>query len=142
MTNFLEQLSEQSADVVARAAGSVVQVHGHRRPSAGVVFGDGLILTPATIDDDGASVRAGEQSYAGAVLGRVASMGLTVVRVDGLRAPALEAGPEPKPGNIGVAIGRTWSGGVMSVLAPITVVGGPLQTGRSGSIERVIRIQQ
>jgi S1-C subfamily serine protease len=40
-----------------------------------------------------------------------------------------------------VAIGRTWSGGVMAALAPVAVVGGPLRTGRASSIERVIRIQ-
>jgi S1-C subfamily serine protease len=40
-----------------------------------------------------------------------------------------------------VAIGRTWSGGVMASWAPVAVVGGPLRTGRASSIERVIRIQ-
>jgi S1-C subfamily serine protease len=40
-----------------------------------------------------------------------------------------------------VAIGRTWSGGVMATLAPVAVVGGPLRTGRARVIDRVIRIQ-
>jgi S1-C subfamily serine protease len=143
MNNALEQFSDQLASIVDRAAGAVVQVHGHRRPAAGVVFGDGLILTPVTATDDRVTVHTGDnQAHEGVVLGRAANMGLTVVRVEGLARPALDAAPEPKPGNLGIAIGRTWSGGVMASLAPITVVGGPLRTGRSGSIERVIRIQQ
>jgi len=76
------------------------------------------------------------------VLGRIANMGLTVVRVEGLNRTALAPAQEPKPGQLGVAIGRTWSGGVMAALAPIAVVGGPLRTSRTGAIERVIRIQQ
>ena len=143
MDNVLDQFSNQVASIVDRTASSVVQVHGHRRPAAGVVFGDGLILTPATTNDDRVTVHAGDdQAHEGVVLGRINHMGLTVVRVEGLARAALEAAPEPKPGNVAIAIGRTWSGGVMASLAPIAVVGGPLRTGRSGSIERVIRIQQ
>ena len=82
------------------------------------------------------------QTAEGAVLGRIGNMGLTVVRVDGLNRPALAPAHEPKPGHLAVAVGRTWSGGVMATLAPIAVVGGPLRTGRTGSIDRVIRIQQ
>jgi S1-C subfamily serine protease len=142
MTNVLEQLSNDISSIVDRAAGSVVQVYGRRRPFSGVVFGKGLVLTPAHADEDAVSVRAGDHSLDGAVLGRVANMGLTVVRVDGLAVPALDAAGEPKPGNLAIAIGRTWSGGVMSALAAVSVVGGPLRTGRSASIDRVIRIQQ
>ena len=39
-----------------------------------------------------------------------------------------------------LAVGRTWSGGLFSALAPVSVVGGPLRTGRSSEIARVIRI--
>ena len=39
-----------------------------------------------------------------------------------------------------LAVGRTWSGGLFSALAPVSVVGGPLRTGRPSEIARVIRI--
>ena len=48
--------------------------------------------------------------------------------------------PNHVPGHIALAVGRTWSGGVFSALAPIAVVGGPLRTGRASEIARVIRI--
>jgi S1-C subfamily serine protease len=136
-------LSHEIESAVERAAPSIVQVHGHRRLAAGVVVADDLIVTPASTDEDAVAVLVGgTQTVEGAVLGRIANMGLTVIRVTGLKRPALTAAAEPKPGHLAVAVGRTWSGGVMATLAPVAVVGGPLRTGRAASIDRVIRIQQ
>src|SRR5688572_1323112 len=144
-------LSNEIATAVEKAAPSIVQVHGRRRVTAGLVVADNLIITPASTDDDGVAVLTGDnpstslgagQTAEGVVLGRIGNMGLTVVRVDGLNRPALAAADEPRPGHLAVAVGRTWSGGVMATLAPVTVVGGPLRTGRASAIDRVIRIQQ
>lgn len=141
-------LSNEIEAAVEKAAPSIVQVHGHRRVAAGVVVAENLVLTPASTDDDTVAVLIGpstslgaSETVEGAVLGRIGNMGLTVIRVDGVNRPALAAAAEPTPGRLAVAIGRTWSGGVMSTLAPIAVVGGPLRTGRGSSIDRVIRIQ-
>lgn len=136
-------LSNEISAAVEQAATSIVQVHGRRRVSAGLVVAERLVLTPAAVDDDTVAVRfAGGQTAEGAVLGRIGHMGLTVLRVDSLALLPLIPGDEPKPGSLAVAVGRTWSGGVMAMLAPVAVVGGPLRTGRSSSIDRVIRIQQ
>ena len=140
--NTWTSLSAEIETAVAKAAPSVVQLHGRRRVSAGVIIADNLILTPASTEDDTIAVLSQGQTVEGVVLGRIGNMGLTVVRVDGLNQPALPAAPEPKPGHLAVAVGRTWSGGVMATLSPVAVVGGPLRTGRASSIDRVIRIQQ
>jgi len=141
--NTWTSLSNEIEAAVEKAAPSIVQVHGHRRVTAGLVIADNLIVTPAATDDDKVAVLTGDnQTAEGQVLGRIGNMGLTVVRVDGLNRPALVAAQEPKPGHLAVAVGRTWSGGVMATLSPIAVVGGPLRTGRTGAIDRVIRIQQ
>ncbi len=143
MTNTWAGLSDQIATAVEHASSSVVQVQGHRRPAAGVVFADGLILTPATPDDDRVTIHAGDATpVEGVALGRVSNMGLTVVHAEGLGRHPLQAAAEPRVGSLAVAIGRTWSGNIMATLAPISVVGGPLRTGRASSLERVIRIQQ
>ena len=141
--NTWTSLSNEIEAAVEKAAPSIVQVHGHRRVTAGLVIADNLIVTPAATDDDKVAVLTDDnQTAEGQVLGRIGNMGLTVVRVDGLNRPALVAAQEPKPGHLAVAVGRTWSGAVMATLAPIAVVGGPLRTGRTGAIDRVIRIQQ
>jgi S1-C subfamily serine protease len=107
------------------------------------VFADNLVLTPAVADDDRVTIHAGEAApVEAAALGRISNMGLTVVRADGLGRHPLAAAAEPKVGSLAVAIGRTWSGNVMAALTPVSVVGGPLRTGRRATLERVIRIQQ
>ena len=140
--NTWTALSNEIAAAVESAAPSIVQVHGRRRVAAGLVIADTTVLTTAAIDDDKAAVRAGNgQTAEGAVLGRIGHMGLTVLRVEGLGLRPLAPADEPKPGHLAVAVGRTWSGGVMAAFAPIAVVGGPLRTGRSSAIDRVLRIQ-
>jgi S1-C subfamily serine protease len=140
--NTWTALSNEIAAAVESAAPSIVQVHGRRRMAAGIVIAEDTVLTTAASDDDTVAVRAGNGHTAdGAVLGRIGHMGLTVARVEGLGLRPLGAADEPKPGNLAVAIGRTWSGGVMAAFAPIAVVGGPLRTRRASAIERVIRIQ-
>jgi len=140
--NTWTSLSNDIAAAVEKAAPSIVQVHGRRRVAGGVVIADGVIATPATTNEDTMAVMVDGQTLEGAVQGRTPGAALTILRVDQLKRPALAAAAEPAPGHLAVAIGRTWSGGVMASLAPVSVVGGPLRTGRSSSIERVIRIQQ
>jgi S1-C subfamily serine protease len=144
MTDSFTSLSNQIADAAARAAASVVQVHGHRRPSAGVLFAEDVVLAPAeTLDDDSPTIRRPDGStVGGTVLGRSLSMGLAVVRVPEAKMPPIAVGPEPKVGHLAIAVGRTSSGALMTNLTSIAVVGGPLQTSRTTSIDRVIRVTQ
>lgn len=140
--NTWTALSNDIAAAVEAAAPSIVQVHGRRRVAAGIVVAENTVLTTAATDEDKAAIRAGNGKTAeGAVLGRLSHMGLTVLRVEGFGLLPLPAADEPQPGHLAVAVGRTWSGGVMAAFAPIAVVGGPLRTGRSSAIDRVIRIQ-
>jgi len=144
MSQFFSQLSSEIAGAIDRASAAVVQVHGHHRPSAGVVFADDLILAPARgLGDETVTVRTpGGNAVEGAVLGHALSMGLGVVRVPGLGVTPIASAEEPRVGHLAIAVGRTWSGGVMATVTNVAVVGGPLRTGRASQIERVIRIAQ
>jgi S1-C subfamily serine protease len=144
MSDILTSLSDTLADAVDRAASAVVQVHGHRRPATGVVFAPDLILAPAqALDNDDATVRtASGATHEGAVLGRAFSMGIAVVRVTGLGAQPIDIAPDPRVGHLAIAVGRTWSGGVMASVTNVAVIGGPLRTSRASQLERVIRIAQ
>jgi S1-C subfamily serine protease len=144
MSDILSSLSDVLAGAVDRASAAVVQVQGHRRPAAGVVFAPDLILAPArALDDDEATVRvANGATHEGVVLGRTFSMGLAVVRVNALGISAIDVAPEPRVGHLALAIGRTWSGSVMATVTNVAVVGGPLRTSRASQLERVIRIAQ
>ena len=142
MSNAFSQLSEQLAAAVDTAARSVVQVHSHRRPAAGILFDTDLVVAPArAIGDDVAVVRHPDgHTVEGRVLGFSPSHGLAVIRVPSLAATSLQVAPEPRVGALAVAVGRTWSGGVMALVTNVAVVGGPLRTGRTSAIERVIRV--
>ena len=142
MSNVFTQLSASFASAVDTAAQSVVQVHSHRRPTAGIVFDTGLVMAPArAVGDDTAVVRGPDgQTTEGQVLGFSSSHGLAVIRVPGSSAGVAKPAAEPKVGSLAVAVGRTWSGGVMALVTNVAVVGGPLRTGRASSIERVIRV--
>lgn len=142
MNNPITALSDQLARSAEQAAASVVQVHARRRPVAGLVFGEDLLLTPARhIDDEVVVVRRGDgHTVEGTVLGRSRGTGLAVVRAPGLGVPPARQAPEPSVGHLAMAVGRTWSGGVYAHLASVAVVGGPLRTGRSTELARVIRI--
>lgn len=142
MSDIFSDLSNQIAVNVDHVSASVVQVHGHHRPTAGVVVAPELVLAPSrALGDDTVVVRdtSGEPVEAG-VVAHASQLGLAVVRAPGLKAPAAAAGAEPRVGELAVAVGRTWSGGVMASVTNVAVVGGPLRTGRTAQIDRVIRI--
>ena len=144
MATIFEELSTRIAAAVERAAGSVVQVYGHRRPAAGIVFAPDLIAAPARLlGDDTVIVRRPDgRTVEGQVLGHAVGMGLGVVRVVELGLAPAVAAPEPPVGALAVAVGRTWSGAVMASVTNVAVVGGPLRTGRATEVARVIRIAQ
>lgn len=142
MSDMLATLSTELAHASEQAAASVVQVFARRRPVAGLVFAEDLLLTPARhIDDDVVVVRRGDgHTIEGTVLGRSPATALAVVRAAGLGAPPARPAPEPSVGHLAVAVGRTWSGGTFAHLASVVVVGGPLRTGRASEVARVIRL--
>jgi S1-C subfamily serine protease len=140
----LSSFNDALATAVDRAAVSVVQIQGHRRPAAGVVFAPDLILAPSmALDDDVASVRAANgTTHEAAVLGRSFSTGLAVARVSGAGLTPFDVAPNPRVGHLAIAVGRTWSGAVMATLTNVAVIGGPLRTSRATQLDRVIRIAQ
>jgi S1-C subfamily serine protease len=144
MTNdVLESFSNQLADVVAAAAPSVVQVHGRRRPASGVVYADGVVLTMvrALGREDGLHVRPHEGDTLDAELaGWDPTTSLAVLRVAGLRAAPLKPGASPaRVGHVAVAVARSWSNAVTATAGIVSVIGGPLPTGRRRAIDQVIR---
>jgi S1-C subfamily serine protease len=144
MANLFSDLSNTIAAAVERGAASVVQVFSHRRPSAGVVFAPELVAAPArALGDDTAVVRLPNgDTVEGQVLGHALFAGVGVVRVPKLTIAPGTAAPEPRVGSLAIAIGRTFSGSVMATVTNVAVVGGPLRTVGSRSLDRVIRIAQ
>lgn len=139
----LRSLSHALADVVAHVAPSVVQVQGRRRPASGVVFKAELVLTTtrALGQDDGVQVRDQDGRVHDAELaGWDPATSLVLLRVKDLTAAAVTIAEEQvRVGHLAVAVGRSWSNAVTATTGIVSVIGGPLPTGRGRAIERIIR---
>lgn len=140
---MLIELSNELADAVSVAAPSVVQVHGRRRPASGLVHGDAVVLTTmrAVGGGDGVKVRRGDGALLDAELaGWDPANGLAVLKVPGLDVPAIQISQTTaRVGHIAIAIARSWSNALTASAGIVSVIGGPLPTGRRQSIEEVIR---
>src|SRR5438132_6583478 len=141
---MLTEFSNQLADVVAAVAPSVVQVQGRRwRTASGVVYVPGVVVTTikALGREDGLHVRGAEGDALDAELaGWDPATGLALLKASGLNAPAIGVAKQPaRVGHIGLALARSWSNNLTASAGIVSIIGGPLRTGRRHSIDRVIR---
>jgi S1-C subfamily serine protease len=144
MSNFtLTDFSNQLADAVATAAASVVQVHGRRQPASGVVYGPDIVVTTtrAIGREDGLSLRAPDgRSVDAELVGWDPATHIVVLRASGLDVPAATISDvAPRVGHFAIAVGRSWSSAVTASAGIVSVIGGPLPTGRGRSIDEIIR---
>ena len=139
LTNFSNAL----ADTVAAAAPSVVQVQGRRRPVSGLVYADNIVLTMARAlgREDGVHVRRHDgQTLDAEVVGWDPTTGLAVLRASGLETTPLAPAAAPaRVGNLALAIARSWSNALTASAGIVSVIGGPLATGRRRAIDHVLR---
>ena len=139
---MLTDFSNELADAAAKAAPSVIQVQGRRQPASGVVYAPGVVVTTtrALRREDRLHVRGEGEAVEAELAGWDPATGLAV-----LKAPALTASPiavakqTPRVGNLALAIARSWSNGLTVSAGVISIIGGPLHTGRRRAIEQIIR---
>jgi S1-C subfamily serine protease len=139
----LTAISNQLADAVAAVAPSVVQVQGRARPASGVVYATDVVLTTARAlgRDDGLHVRTEDgRTFDAELAGWDPATGLAVVRAAGLNvAPAAVAETPARVGHLAIAVARSWSNALTASAGIVSVIGGPLPTGRGRAIDEVIR---
>jgi S1-C subfamily serine protease len=142
-TDLLSTFSNQLADAVSAAAPAVVQVQGRRRPASGLVYADNVVLTTvrALGREDGLHVRRDDGRTLDAELaGWDPTTSLAVLRVAGLDTrPLSPSAAAPRVGHLALAVARSWSNVVTASAGIVSVIGGPLPTGRRPAIDQVIR---
>ena len=142
-TESLTTLSNAFADAVATAAPAVVQVQGRRRPASGLVYADNVVVTMvrALGREDGLHVRRHDGQTLGAeLIGWDPTTGLAVLRADGLDTKPLTVAAAPaRVGHLALAVARSWSNAVTASAGIVSVIGGPLATGRRRAIDQVLR---
>ena len=143
LMSALASLSDQLADAVAAAAASVVQVQGRRRPASGVVYAPDTVLTTtrAIGREEGLTVRTPDgRTIEAELAGWDPATHLVALRVPGLDAPAAApATGQVRVGHLAIAIARSWSNAVTASAGLVSVIGGPLPTGRGRGIDEIIR---
>jgi len=143
MNDILLSLSNQMADTVAAIAPSVVQVQGRRRPASGVVYAADVVLTTvrALGREDGLRVRTHDGRALDAELaGWDPATGLAVLRAASLGVASATAAETPaRVGHLAIAVARSWSNALTASAGIVSVIGGPLPTGRGRAIDEVIR---
>jgi serine protease DegQ len=141
--DLLASFSNQLADAVATSAPSIVQVQGRRRPASGLVYADNVVITTvrALGREDGLHVRRHDGTALDAdFAGWDPTTNLAVLRVAGLDAPPIKpATAEARVGHLALAVARSWSNAVTASAGIVSVIGGPLPTGRRRAIDQVIR---
>jgi serine protease Do len=139
----LSLMSTQLADVVDAVAPGVVQVQGRRRPASGLIYREDVVLTMTRVlgREDGLRIRGADGRTVDAELGGWdPATGLAVLRAPGLGGPALRpADGVARVGHFAVAVARSWSNAVTASAGLVSVIGGPLRTGRRRAIDEVIR---
>jgi len=140
--DMLKELSTEIADIVTQVAPSVVQVEGQGRPASGLAYAADIVITTARAvgRDEHPRVRRADGDVVNAeIAGSDPATRVVVLKVPGLELPALAAGGPPRVGELAVALARSWSNAITVSAGVVSVIGGPLPTGRRRSIEQVIR---
>ena len=142
-SDLLASFSNALADAVAAAAPSVVQVQGRRRPASGLVYADNVVLTMvrALGREDGLRVRRDDgQALDAELAGWDPTTSLAVLRVAGLGVKPIATAPSSaRVGHVALAVARSWTNVVTASAGIVSVIGGPLPTGRRRAIDQVIR---
>ena len=143
-TPLLRLLSNQMADAVERIGPALALVNGRpRQPASGVVYGQDLVLTADHVlerEDDLTIQTHDKRTLPAQFVGRDLATDLAVLRVADLGLAAATVSEEmARVGQLVLAVGRTANDGPMASSGVISIIGGPLRTGRGVTLERYIR---
>jgi S1-C subfamily serine protease len=143
--NPLVAFSDQAAQVVERAAASVVAVHGAgRRASSGIHWRSGIIVTAEEVleRDEGIKVTLpGGRLVEATLAGRDPTTDVAVLRFqpDGLATAQTADAAALRAGHVVLAIG-SHEGAPVASLGIVAVAGGAWHSQRGGAIDSLIRL--
>jgi S1-C subfamily serine protease len=146
MATDLQNLSNELAATVERAAASIVAVHARRGiGSSGIVWRDNLILTSneGVRAEEGIKIQLPDGSVSTARLrGRDSGTDLAVLETDAAGLRPLEFAVEAalKAGQLALAVGRTANTGPIASFGIVSGVSGEWKTWRGGKLDPFVRL--
>jgi S1-C subfamily serine protease len=142
-TDVFPALSGALADAAERAAPSIVQVFGRKRPASGIVIApDRVLSTSHSVEwEDGIRVRTSDgREVEARVRGHAHAADLVLLEASGLQAVLPASAATPRLGQLALLTGRSWSGNQQARLTTVSGVGGPLDTSDGTRLDRVIAL--
>jgi len=136
--------SDHAAELVERTAGNVVAVHGGGRPSSGIHWRSGVIVTAEEVlerDDNIKLTLPGGRVADASLAGRDPTTDVAVLRFqpDGLAVAATTAEAPLRTGHVVVAVGNH-DGAPLAALGIVALAGGAWHSLRGGTIDGLIRL--
>jgi S1-C subfamily serine protease len=136
--------SDQTADLVARTAKSVVAVHGAGRPLSGILWRPGVVVTAEESlegDDNITVTLPGGRQVAATLAGRDPTTDVAALRIeaDGVPPVATAEASGLRPGQLVLAVGN-YEGAAVAGLGTLAFVGGSWQSSRGGAIDSFLRL--
>ena len=140
----LMELSDALADAAEQAGKSTVLVNARRRiPASGILFAPDLVLTAEHViekNEDISVVAADGNEVKAKIAGRDAGTDIAILKLDHPAGSAAEVTKSPaRLGQIALALARPSRDGIEASLGTVSAIGGPVQTGKGGMLERYIR---
>jgi len=140
----LVELSDALADAAELAGKSTVLVNARRRmPASGIVFAPDLVLTAEHViekTEDITVVTSDGIEVLAKVTGRDAGTDLAVLTLERTAGAVADvAKTRARLGQIALALARPSREGIEASLGTVSAIGGPIQTGRVGMLERYYR---
>jgi len=143
MENVLGNFSANLADLVERAGQCAVAIEArHRIGSSGFLWQPGLIVTAEHAirrDEDIPVLLPGGNRASAELVGRDPGTDLAVLRIEGVSAPELVPAPQPRSGEIVLAVGRHGPG-VLAAMGIVSTAAGPWKTWRGGQLDSLLRL--
>jgi S1-C subfamily serine protease len=142
-SDLFPAFSNALADAAERAAPSIVQVFGRKRPASGIVITANRVLsTSHSVEwEEGIRVRTSDgRDVEARVRGHARAADLVLLEAAGLQTVQSAADSAPRLGQLALLTGRSWSGGQQARLTTIGGVGGPLDMADGTRLDRVIAL--
>ena len=142
--NALASLADSTAELVERAARSVVAVHsGGRRPASGIHWRSGIVVTAEEVLEQDENIKLalpGGRLVDASLAGRDPTTDVAVLRFqpDGLPVAATTSAAL-RAGETVLAVG-SYEGSPLAALGIVALAGGPWHSTRGGTIDNFIRL--
>lgn len=141
----IQTLSDGLTAAVEAASASILTVDARRKfPASGIAYADDLVLTADHVVTREEDIRIGlpdGNSAPATLAGRDPGSDLALLRLNEKVLTPAKTNPNPKVGQLVLALGRPSTAGVQASFGIISAIGGPARTWRGGLLDQFLQTE-